>query len=79
MNIRLMDMSNNLEKHNSGNNSPTDVEKIQFNHGGTKVVVIVKLFLNLNKNIEDIKINLKFSEQGTESKLLEKLFWKLLT
>ena len=53
VNIKFMDMSNNLEKRFNENN--TDVEKIQFNNG-----VNAKVFLDINKNIADIKINFMF-------------------
>ena len=35
------------------------VREINFDDGETKVVVNAKLFLDINKNIEDLKINLK--------------------
>ena len=38
----------------------------------TKVVVNAKLFLDINKNIEDLKINLKYLEQDVKNKFLEK-------
>ena len=39
------------------------VQEINFDDGETKVVVNAKLFLDINKNIEDLKINLKYLEQ----------------
>ena len=48
------------------------VQEINFDDGETKVVVNAKLFLDINKNIEDLKINLKFLEQDVKNKFLEK-------
>ena len=48
------------------------VQEINFDDGETKVVVNAKLFLDINKNIEDLKINLKYLEQNVENKFLEK-------
>ena len=62
-------MNDNLEKHN--NENITDVEEIQFSNGETKVVVNTKLFSDINKNIEDIKGNLKILEQDFEKRLLK--------
>ena len=48
------------------------VQEINFDDGETKVVVNAKLFLDINKNIEDLKINLKYLEQDVKTKFLEK-------
>ena len=48
------------------------VQEINFDDGETKVVVNAKLFLDINKNIEDLKINLKYLEQDIKNKLLER-------
>ena len=47
-------------------------KKLYLNDGETKVVVNAKLFLDINKNIEDLKINLKYLEQDVKNKFLEK-------
>ena len=44
------------------------VQEINFDDGETKVVVNAKLFLDINKNIEDLKINLKYLEQDVKNK-----------
>ena len=44
------------------------IKKIQE----TKLVVNAKLFSDINKSIEDIKINLKYLEQDIKNKLREK-------
>ena len=48
------------------------VQEINFDDGETEVVVNAKLFLDINKNIEDLKINLKYLEQDVKNKFLEK-------
>ena len=48
------------------------VQEINFDDGETKVVVNAKLFLDINKSIEDLKINLKYLEQDVKNKFLEK-------
>ena len=48
------------------------VQEINFDDGETKVVVNAKCFVDINKNIEDIKINLKYLEQDVKNKFLEK-------
>ena len=35
------------------------LEEIQFNNGETNIIINAKLFLDINKSIEDIKIYLK--------------------
>ena len=44
------------------------VQEVNFDDGETKVVVNAKLFLDINKNIEDLKINLKYLEQDVKNK-----------
>ena len=48
------------------------VQEINFDDGETKVVVNANLFLDINKNIEDLKINPKYLEQDVKNKFLEK-------
>ena len=48
------------------------VEEFQFINDETQIVVNAKLFLDMNKSIEDIKINLKYLEQDIKNKSLEK-------
>ena len=48
------------------------IEEIQFINDETQIVVNAKLFLDINKSIEDIKINLKYLEQDVKNKFLEK-------
>ena len=47
-------------------------EEIQLKYGGTNIIIIAKLFLDISKSIEDIEINLKYLEQDIKNKLLEK-------
>ena len=49
-----------------------NVQEINFDDGETKVVVNAEFFLDINKNIEDLKINLKYLEQDVKNKFLEK-------
>ena len=53
-------------------NTELRVEEIQFKNGETNIIISAKLFLVINKSIEDIKINLKFLEQDIKNKVLEK-------
>ena len=48
------------------------VEEIQFKNGETNIIINAKLFLDINKSIEDIKIKLKYLEQDIKNKVLEK-------
>ena len=64
-NLKLYDLSNNLENFNN-------LQEVIFDNGETKVLVNAKTFVDINKNIKDIKINLKYLEQDIKSKLLEK-------
>ena len=76
INIKLFDMSDKLENFKNLQN----VQEINFDDGEIKVVVNAKLFLDINKNIEDMKINLEYLEQDIRnnySKRRRKLFWML--
>ena len=68
INIKLIDMSDKLENFKNLQN----VQENNFDDRETKVVVNAKLFLDLNKNIEDLKINLEYLEQDIKNKLFEK-------
>ena len=76
--IKLNGISDKLEKFNYIQNTELRtegalrVEEIQFNNDETQIVVNAKLFLDINKSIEDIKINLKYLEEDIKNKLLEK-------
>ena len=59
INIKLIDMSDKLEKFNNLQN----VQKFNFDDGESMVVVNAKFILDINKKIEDFKINLKDLEQ----------------
>ena len=67
-NINLINISDKLENFEN----LQSVQEINFDDGETKVVVNAKLFLDINKNIEDLKINLKYLEQDVKNKFLEK-------
>ena len=67
-NIKLINISDKLENFEN----LQSVQEINFDDGETKVVVNAKLFLDINKNIEDLKINLKYLEQDVKNKFLEK-------
>ena len=69
INIKLIDMQSTI---NGMTDNLQSVQEINFDDGETKVVVNAKLFLDINKNIEDLKINLKYSEQVVKNKFLEK-------
>ena len=69
INIKLIDMQSTI---NGMTDNLQSVQEINFDDGETKVVVNAKLFLDINKNIEDLKINLKYSEQDVKNKFLEK-------
>ena len=65
--IKLIDMSDKLEHFKNLQN----VQEIDFDDGETKVVVNAKLFLDIKKNIEDLKINLNYLEQDIKNKFFE--------
>ena len=67
--IKLNDMQSTI---NGMTDNLQSVQEINFDDGETKVVVNAKLFLDINKNIEDLKINLKYLEQDVKNKFLEK-------
>ena len=69
INIKLNDMQSTI---NGMTDNLQSVQEINFDDGETKVVVKAKLFLDINKNIEDLKINLKYLEQDVKYKFLEK-------
>ena len=69
INIKLNDMQSTI---NGMTDNLQSVQEINFDDGETKVVVNAKLFLDINKNIEDLKINLKNLEQDVKNKFLEK-------
>ena len=48
------------------------VEEIQFTNGETNIIINAKLFLDIKKSIEDIKINLEYLEQDIKNKLFER-------
>ena len=68
-NIKLIDMQSTI---NGMTGNLQSVQEINFDDGETKVVVNAKLFRDINKNIEDLKINLKYLEQDVKNKFLEK-------
>ena len=72
INIKLIDISDKLENFDNLQNTELRVQEINFDDGETKVVVNAMLFLDINKSIEDIKINLKYLEQDVKNKFLEK-------
>ena len=69
INIKFIDMQSTI---NGMTDNLQSVQEINFDDGETKVVVNAKLFLDINKNIEDLKINLKYLEQDVKNKFLEK-------
>ena len=85
INIKLNDVSDKLETYineikEQNTELRTDlrtegavrVEEIQFNNGETNLILDAKLFLDINKSIEDEKTNLKDLEQDIENNLFEK-------
>ena len=69
INLKLNDMQSTI---NGMTDNLQSVQEINFDDGETKVVVNAKLFLDINKKIEDLKINTKYSEQDVKNKFLEK-------
>ena len=69
INLKLNDMQSTI---NGMTDNLQSVQEINFDNGETQIVVNAKLFLDINKSIEDIKINLKYLEQDIKNKLLEK-------
>ena len=78
INIKLNDLQSTFgDKLKTFNMQSTsgnlqNIEEIQFINDETQIVVNAKLFLDINKSIEDIKINLKYLEQDVKNKFLEK-------
>ena len=75
INIKLNDMQstiNGMTDNLQNIEGALRVQEINFDDDETKVVVNAKLFLDINKNIEDLKINLKYLEQDVKNKFLEK-------
>ena len=75
INIKLNDVSDKLETYINEfkeQNTELRVEEIQFKNGETNIIINAMLFLDINKSIEDLKINLKYLEQDIKNKLLEK-------
>ena len=73
-NIKLIDMQstmNGMTDNLQNTEGALRVQQINFDDGETKVVVNAKLFLDMNKNIEDLKINLKYLEQDVKNIFLE--------
>ena len=69
INLKPNDMQSTI---NGMTDNLQSVQEINFDDGETKVVVNAKLFLDINKNIEDLKINLKYLEQDVKNRFLEK-------
>ena len=68
-NIKLNDMQSTISGISDKLENFENLQSVQesnFDDGETKVVVNAKLFLDLNKNIEDLKINLKYLEQDVK-------------
>ena len=75
INLKLNDMQstiNGMTDNLQNTEGALRVQEIIFDNGETQIVVNAKLFLDINKSIEDIKINLKYLEQDIKNKLLEK-------
>ena len=69
INLKLNDMQSTI---NGMTDNLQSVQEINFDDGETKVVVNAKLFLDITKSIEDLKINLEYLEQDVKNKFLEK-------
>ena len=75
INLKLNDMQstiNGMTDNLQNTEGALRVQEINFDDGETKVVVNAKLFLDINKNIETLKVNLKYLEQDVKNKFLEK-------
>ena len=70
--IKLNDLQSTFGDKLKKFNNLQNIEEIQFINDETQIVVNAKLFLDINKSIEDIKINLKYLEQDVKNKFLEK-------
>ena len=72
INIKLNDLQRTFGDKLKKFNNLQNIEEIQFINDETQIVVNAKLFLDINKSIEGIKINLKYLEQDVKNKFLEK-------
>ena len=72
INIKLNDLQSTFGDKLKKFNNLQNIEEIQFINDETQIVVNAKLFSDINKSIEDIKINLKYLEQDVKNKFLEK-------
>ena len=72
INIKLNDLQSTFSDKLKKFNNLQNIEEIQFINDETQIAVNAKLFLDINKSIEDIKINLKYLEQEVKNKFLEK-------
>ena len=75
INLKLNDMQstiNGMTDNLQNTEGALRVQEINFDDGETKVVVNAKLFLDIKKYIEDLKINLKNLEQYVNNQFLEK-------
>ena len=72
INIKLNDLQSTFGDKLKKFNNLQNIEEIQFINDETQIVVNAKLFLDINKSIEDIKIKLKYLEQDVKNKFLEK-------
>ena len=72
INIKLNDLQSTFGDKLKKFNNLQNIEEIQFINDETQIVVNAKLFLDINKSIEDLKINLKYLEQDVKNKFLEK-------
>ena len=60
--IKLNDLQSTFGDKLKKFNNLQNIEEIQFINDETQIVVNAKLFLDINKSIKDIKINLKYLE-----------------
>ena len=60
-----------LEEYINESNDLDNLEEIKFKDGETHVLVNAKLFKDINKQLEDLKINQKYLEQDSKNKLQE--------
>ena len=72
INIKLNDLQSTFGDKLKKFNNLQNIEELQFINDETQIVVNAKLFLDINKSIEDIKINLKYLEQDVKNNFLEK-------
>ena len=68
INIKLNDLQSTFGDKLKKFNNLQNIEEIQFINDKTQIVVNAKLFLDINKSIEDIKIDLKYLEQDVKNK-----------